>query len=102
MGCAMTNRMVTNRVANIANIPPIEGGNVRQKCSLNTREQCSLMFACSPKMFAFKRWLRKPNTGESVLGAIGRHLPSRGANGAGQRLRAAEPFPGKRAQIEGA
>jgi hypothetical protein len=48
----MTNKVVTNRVANIANIPPIEGGNVREECSLNTREQCSPMFACSPKMFA--------------------------------------------------
>jgi hypothetical protein len=48
----MRDMVATNRVANIANIPLIEGGNVRQECSLNTREHCSLMFACSPKMFA--------------------------------------------------
>jgi hypothetical protein len=50
----MKNKLVTDGVANMTNIPPIEGGNVRQECSPYTRELCSLMFACSPKMFAFE------------------------------------------------
>jgi hypothetical protein len=37
-------------------------------CSPYTREQCSLMFACSPKMFAFEEMSKCDGGNDSPLG----------------------------------